>query len=93
MRSQIVEAQKIAGGSGTEQDIAEAKVGLEVSSPGRCFFVRSKKSYDVLGIGGLAGGAEVEIAITLRSQLYNNGIFKQTLSILNLRISNRSCQC
>ncbi len=81
MRSQIIEAQKIAGGSGTEQDIAEAKVELEVRSPGRCFFVRSKKSYSFLGIGRLAGGAEVVIATTLQSQLYNNGLFQQTLSI------------
>jgi F-type H+-transporting ATPase subunit delta len=31
VRSQITEAQKIAGGSGSEADIAEAKVELEVS--------------------------------------------------------------
>jgi F-type H+-transporting ATPase subunit delta len=31
VRSQIAEAQKIASGSGSEQDIAEAKVELEVS--------------------------------------------------------------
>jgi F-type H+-transporting ATPase subunit delta len=31
VRSQIAEAQKIAGGSGSEQDIAEAKIELEVS--------------------------------------------------------------
>lgn len=31
VRNQIAEAQKIAGGSGSEQDIAEAKVELEVS--------------------------------------------------------------
>ena len=30
MRSQVTEAQKIAGGSGSEQDIAEAKIELEV---------------------------------------------------------------
>lgn len=30
VRSQIQEAQKIAGGSGSEQDIAEAKIELEV---------------------------------------------------------------
>ncbi|KAM4057125.1 ATP synthase, delta/Epsilon chain, beta-sandwich domain-containing protein [Hirsutella rhossiliensis] len=30
IRSQIAEAQKIAGGSGSEQDIAEAKIELEV---------------------------------------------------------------
>lgn len=31
VRSQIAEAQKVAGGSGSEQDIAEAKIELEVS--------------------------------------------------------------
>lgn len=31
VRSQVTEAQKIAGGSGSEQDIAEAKIELEVS--------------------------------------------------------------
>jgi F-type H+-transporting ATPase subunit delta len=31
VRSQISEAQKIANGSGSEQDIAEAKIELEVS--------------------------------------------------------------
>lgn len=30
MRNQIAEAQKIASGSGSEQDIAEAKIELEV---------------------------------------------------------------
>jgi hypothetical protein len=33
VRSQITEAQKIAGGSGSEQDIAEAKIELEASFP------------------------------------------------------------
>lgn len=33
VRSQITEAQKIASGSGSEQDIAEAKIELEASSP------------------------------------------------------------
>ena len=32
IKSQIAEAQKVAGGSGSEQDIAEAKIELEVSS-------------------------------------------------------------
>jgi F-type H+-transporting ATPase subunit delta len=32
IRSQIAEAQKVANGSGSEQDIAEAKIELEVSS-------------------------------------------------------------
>lgn len=31
VRSQISEAQKVAGGSGSEQDIAEAKIELEAS--------------------------------------------------------------
>jgi F-type H+-transporting ATPase subunit delta len=31
VRSQLSEAQKIAGGSGSEQDIAEAKIEIEVS--------------------------------------------------------------
>jgi F0F1-type ATP synthase epsilon subunit len=31
VRSQISEAQKVASGSGSEQDIAEAKIELEVS--------------------------------------------------------------
>lgn len=30
VRSQLAEAQKIAGGSGSEQDIAEAKIEVEV---------------------------------------------------------------
>ena len=33
VRNQIAEAQKIASGSGSEQDIAEAKIELEVSIP------------------------------------------------------------
>jgi len=33
VRSQLAEAQKIAGGSGSEQDIAEAKIEIEVSLP------------------------------------------------------------
>lgn len=33
VRAQITEAQKIVSGSGSEQDIAEAKIELEVCSP------------------------------------------------------------
>lgn len=33
VRNQISEANKIAGGNGSEQDIAEAKIELEVSLP------------------------------------------------------------
>ena len=32
VRSQLTEAQKIAGGSGSELDIAEAKIEIEVRS-------------------------------------------------------------
>ena len=35
VRSQIAEAQKVAGGSGSEQDIAEAKIELEVRETAR----------------------------------------------------------
>ena len=31
VRSQIAEAQKVAGGGGSEQDVAEAKIEIEVS--------------------------------------------------------------
>jgi len=30
VRAQVAEAQKVAGGNGSEQDIAEAKIELEV---------------------------------------------------------------
>ena len=33
VKSQIAEAQKVASGNGSEQDIAEAKIELEVCSP------------------------------------------------------------
>lgn len=39
VRSQIAEAQKIAGGSGSEQEIAEAKIELEV----RSFFLSQRE--------------------------------------------------
>jgi hypothetical protein len=35
IRAQISEAQKVASGSGSEQDIAEAKIELEVRSPSK----------------------------------------------------------
>jgi F-type H+-transporting ATPase subunit delta len=35
VRAQIAEAQKVASGSGSEQDVAEAKIELEVSFPPR----------------------------------------------------------
>ena len=32
VRAQLAEAQKVASGSGSEQDVAEAKIEVEVSS-------------------------------------------------------------
>lgn len=43
VNSQINEAQKIAGGSGSEQDIAEAKIELEV----RDLFLRCRYETDL----------------------------------------------
>ena len=36
VRAQIAEAQKVANGGGSEQDVAEAKIELEVSRPAFC---------------------------------------------------------
>ena len=56
VRSQISEAQKIAGGGGSEQDIAEAKIELEArQNPVRKWI---KINY-LLGVGKLTGSAEV----------------------------------
>jgi hypothetical protein len=57
VRSQISEAQKIASGSGSEQDIAEAKIELEVSLHKLFFYYNLLIS---LGFGELAGGSEVD---------------------------------
>ena len=38
VRNQIAEAQKVASGGGSEQDVAEAKIELEVSLPNRSLF-------------------------------------------------------
>jgi F-type H+-transporting ATPase subunit delta len=57
VRSQIAEAQKIAGGSGSEQEIAEAKIELEVSGSR----VRVSGSLlTQLGFGELTGCAQVD---------------------------------
>jgi F-type H+-transporting ATPase subunit delta len=41
VRSQISEAQKVASGSGSEQDIAEAKIELEVRQTAVCLIRRT----------------------------------------------------
>jgi hypothetical protein len=56
VRSQISEAQKIAGGSGSEQDIAEAKIELEVIW--QCVLVLISAN-TCIGSGELAGCSEV----------------------------------
>lgn len=57
VRSQISEAQKIAGGSGSEQDIAEAKIEIEVTE--RPVVVMVCTNY-FIGSGELAGCSEVK---------------------------------
>lgn len=70
VRNQISEAQKIAGGSGSEQDIAEAKIELEVrtarqlrmdSRPSRrmSHWNGVESADNVTGLGELAGRDEV----------------------------------
>jgi len=55
VRNQIAEAQKIASGSGSEADIAEAKIELEVGAVTR----QQNKSLIRLGSREFAGGSEV----------------------------------
>jgi F-type H+-transporting ATPase subunit delta len=59
VRSQLSEAQKIAGGSGSEADIAEAKIEIEVSLYTRMF--SGELSNDLLGVGELAGRSQVKV--------------------------------
>jgi len=57
VRSQILEAQKIASGSGSEQDIAEAKVELEV----RWLLTGSERRTDkIIGLRELTGSSQVK---------------------------------
>ena len=48
VRAQIAEAQKVASGSGSEQDIAEAKIELEVSLQLRMAFLQLLTERQVL---------------------------------------------
>ena len=45
VKNQIAEAQKIASGNGSEQDIAEAKIELEVCSTCFCVFQTSRLTF------------------------------------------------
>ncbi|MCJ1254682.1 delta subunit of the central stalk of mitochondrial F1F0 ATP synthase, atp16 [Lignoscripta atroalba] len=71
VRSQISEAQKIAGGSGSEQDIAEAKIELEVNSTFAMNPYRAALKIAILGLGEFASVLEVDVqfvdAITRQS--------------------------
>lgn len=57
VRSQIAEAQKIAGGSGSEADIAEAKIELEVFPN---LSLEDNFANLVTGVGELASCVEVK---------------------------------
>ena len=61
IRSQITEAQKIAGGSGSEQDIAEARIELEVDDF-RSVWIRHSLTNCIIGIRKSTSIVEVELA-------------------------------
>lgn len=62
VNSQLSEAQKIAGGSGSEQDIAEAKIEIEV----RRMAVQSRQSTNFkTGSRESAGRTEVDLKYSI----------------------------
>jgi hypothetical protein len=67
VRNQIAEAQKIASGSGSEADIAEAKIELEVRSE-RCMTFMGCKMLTTIGPREPAGSIEVIVYIALCSR-------------------------
>jgi F0F1-type ATP synthase epsilon subunit len=48
IKAQIAEAQKVASGNGSEQDIAEAKIELEVRFPGYPLDLQNADNLQVL---------------------------------------------
>lgn len=63
VKAQIAEAQKVASGSGSEQDIAEAKIELEVSLQlmARQYQMRrADMRFVLLGAGESAGCSEID---------------------------------
>jgi len=58
VKSQISEAQKIVSGSGSEQDIAEAKIELEVRTRAKIFWGINANTF--LGFGELASCPKVK---------------------------------
>jgi len=69
VRNQITEAQKIAGGSGSEQDIAEAKIELEVCAVAALARYQQVKLTFHTGFGELAGGFEIESVLVRQSMM------------------------
>ena len=59
VRAQISEAQKVASGNGSEQDIAEAKIELEVRAL-LCCSAATFNADRVVGLGEPAGCAEID---------------------------------
>lgn len=49
IRAAIAEAQKVASGNGSEQDIAEAKIELEVRQDTTWFYSRNKQALTCYG--------------------------------------------
>lgn len=67
VRNQISESQKIAGGNGSEQEIAEAKIELEVCALARtqtCDFKNVATDYRI-GVGEPAGCSQIDVYIDL----------------------------
>lgn len=81
VRSQIAEAQKIASGSGSEIDIAEAKIELEVCSGGLAFH-RVSLADPSIGFGEPPSPPEIGacVAYYLTSQLYHKSKVGWSLS-------------
>src|SRR5579871_3309701 len=64
VRNQIQEVQKIASGSGSEQDIAEAKIELEVSFDTPCETLALENlANELIGFGELTGRIEINVYI------------------------------
>jgi hypothetical protein len=69
VRNQIAEAQKIASGSGSEQDIAEAKIELEVGKIPRNTIDRYWYANSSAGSGKSSSCAEINVYISLKCSL------------------------
>ena len=70
IKAQLSEAQRIAGGSGSEQDIAEAKIEIEVCTKYSSF--RKHRSWQQTPVTGLGGSPKCSesLSISLDDLLY-----------------------